>query len=95
MNYTLALAAALAAGIASPVLANEAPQANAQGAPGLLDAASAEYQARLHLAHQGYVNISPLARDEDGRWIGTAMKDGKTMIVAVAFPRPNGDTASN
>jgi hypothetical protein len=52
----------------------------------LASAANSE-QARLQLAHQGYTAISPLHRDESGRWIGTATKDGKTVFVAVVAPR--------
>jgi hypothetical protein len=44
-------------------------------------------QIRLQLAHQGYVGISPFMRDMDGRWVGTAAKDGKTKIIAVILPR--------
>jgi hypothetical protein len=51
----------------------------------LASAANAE-QARLQLAHQGYTAISALHRDESGRWVGTAIKDGKTVYVAVVAP---------
>jgi hypothetical protein len=40
-------------------------------------------QARQHLMHLGYTNISGLEKDADGKWIGTATKDGKTVAVAV------------
>jgi len=42
-----------------------------------------EEQARFHLAKLGYVNVSPLTKDSNGAWAGTAMRDGKQMIVAV------------
>jgi len=45
-------------------------------------------QAHNILAHQGYVAISDLERDIDGRWVGTAVKDGKTIVVGVALPHP-------
>ena len=48
--------------------------------------AAAEKQARMHLAHQGYSNISSLERDQNGRWTGVAVKDGKTVPVAVVLP---------
>ena len=48
--------------------------------------AAAENQARMHLAHQGYTNISTLQRDQNGRWTGVAVKDGKTVPVAVVLP---------
>lgn len=57
----------------------------------LASAANAE-QARQQLAHQGYTAISPLHRDS-GRWVGTAIKDGKTVFVAVIAPlAPNAAT---
>ena len=46
-------------------------------------------QAHNILAHQGYVSISDLERDINGRWVGTAMKDGKTIFVGVALPHPH------
>ena len=42
-----------------------------------------EEQARFHLAKLGYVNVSPLTKDSNGAWAGTAMRDGKQIIVAV------------
>lgn len=45
-------------------------------------------QAHNILASRGFVNISALDRDEDGRWAGTAIKDGKTIFVAVELPKP-------
>ncbi|PPC85595.1 MAG: hypothetical protein CTY31_10120 [Hyphomicrobium sp.] len=42
-----------------------------------------EQEARQHLVRQGYTNVSELSKDDDGRWTGTAMKDGKTNFVAI------------
>ena len=42
-----------------------------------------EQQARAHLTHLGYTNVSELAKDENGVWRGSATKDGKTLSVAV------------
>jgi hypothetical protein len=39
--------------------------------------------ARKHLKQQGYTNVSQLDKDADGKWVGTASKDGKTLVVAV------------
>jgi hypothetical protein len=39
--------------------------------------------ARNHLMHLGYTNVSELAKDASGKWIGSAVKDGKTVPVAV------------
>lgn len=35
------------------------------------------------LLEHGYRNISVLTKDAEGRWAGTATKDGKTVSVAV------------
>lgn len=77
---------------ALPALAEESPSSGAGKTAAfsaeLASAANAE-QARQQLAHQGYTAISPLHRDS-GRWVGTAIKDGKTVFVAVIAPRaPN------
>ena len=40
-------------------------------------------QARQHLQHLGYTDVSELAKDESGKWIGRATKDGKVVVVAV------------
>lgn len=52
-------------------------------------------QAHNILAARGFVNISSLDRDDDGRWVGTAVKDGKTIFVAVALPPAQAVTATN
>jgi hypothetical protein len=63
------LAAALAVGLAVPTLAaNNVFTAD---------------QARQHLMHLGYTNISELQKDAHGNWTGTAVRDGKTVPVAV------------
>jgi hypothetical protein len=51
----------------------------------LTTAANAD-QARKLLVAQGYTNVSDLNRDNQGRWTGTATKDGKTGFVAIALP---------
>ncbi len=74
------------AGVAPPALANEASENNAAAASAQLTNAANAEQARVQLAHQGYTGISPFFRDDQGRWTGTAIKDGKTVFVAVVFP---------
>ena len=73
---------------ALPALAEEASSIDtgksAAFSAELASTANAE-QARQQLAHQGYTAISPLHRDT-GRWVGTAVKDGKTVFVAVVAP---------
>jgi putative membrane protein len=39
--------------------------------------------ARNHLMQQGYTNVSELVKDAQGKWVGSASKDGKTVPVAV------------
>ena len=51
----------------------------------LTDAATAQ-QIRTQLLQNGYTHVSALMRDSSGRFAGTAVKDGKTVIVAVVFP---------
>lgn len=81
--------------MALPAYADEAATNNGATAAAvsaeLANAANSE-QARVQLAHQGYTGISPLYRGEQGRWIGTAVKDGKTVIVAVLLPQAQGLT---
>jgi len=48
-----------------------------------------EDQARQHLLHLGYTNISDLQKDQTGKWVGTASKDGKTVPVAVSAKPSN------
>ena len=39
--------------------------------------------ARKHLMQQGYTSVSELVKDAQGKWVGSASKDGKTVPVAV------------
>lgn len=81
MKKVATLAAIAIAAFATPVLAADAPNAGRNQATPVFT----HDQARSHLARQGYVNISPLTRDANGSWRGTATKGGKTTIVAVGF----------
>ena len=38
------------------------------------------------LVAQGYSNVSELNRDAKGHWVGTAVKNGKTLAVAITLP---------
>jgi hypothetical protein len=87
MIRALSLAAALAAGLAFPAFAddtsaNTAAEAQATQGPATQNLFTQD-QARQHLMHLGYTNISGLTKDADGKWVGTATKDGRTLIVAV------------
>lgn len=83
------LSAFVAAAFITPALADDkamTPAADAAAVTSLKRApVFSERQARIHLARQGYVNISPLARDGNGAWRGTATKAGRNLIVAVTF----------
>jgi len=87
MTKLLVLAALLATGLATHALAAEkAPAATANPSAELNASADAEAVRKI-LIGQGYTNISTLDRDESGRWMGTAFKDGKTTGVAIALPK--------
>lgn len=75
------------AGMAAPAYAEQSSSNNAAAAVSaeLATVANAQ-EARVQLAHQGYTGISPLYKDALGRWVGTAYKDGRTVIVALAMP---------
>lgn len=92
MIRTSIIATAAFVALAMPAFAAEETQkfdsnSTAAQSAAMTNAAS-ENQARMHLAHQGYVNISSLERDQNGRWTGVAVKDGKTVPVAVVLPHP-------
>jgi hypothetical protein len=72
------LAATLAAGLAFPALADTV--------------AFTQENARQHLMHLGYTNVSQLQKDASGNWVGTAVKDGKTLPVAVSVKAGSTDT---
>ena len=88
MIRTLSLAALVAASIAMPAFANDETAdaaAAAQFTQQLASEANAS-QVRNLLQAQGYTKVSNLAQDEKGRWIGSAIKGGKSVGIAVAFP---------
>jgi hypothetical protein len=88
MIRNLSLAAALAVGMSTSAFAVEATGPATQNL-------FTEAQARVHLQHLGYTNVSGLSKDEHGRWIGTATtKDGETRSVAVDVKGPTGPKSS-
>lgn len=98
MIRTFALAAALCSGLTMAAVAGNAPATSADADPaqftsGLNYAANAD-AARKILIGRGYTQVSDLTRGEDGRWTGTAMKDGKVVMVGVELP-PKPATATN
>jgi hypothetical protein len=74
MTRASLLAAALAAGLAFPALAADTAA---------FHQIFTQDQARQHLMHLGYTNVSQLQKDMHGNWSGSATKDGKTVLVAV------------
>ena len=86
MTRTIAIAAALAACLAVPALA-ETPATSAGSTAETGTAAKGnlftEKQARTHLLRLGYAEVSGLTKDENGVWHGTATKDGQQRNVAV------------
>lgn len=90
MIRTLTVAAALIAGFALPALAADtAVNANTGTTQGIVQQnLFTSDQTRQHLMHLGYTEVSSLTKDEDGKWIGRATKDGKSFIVAVDIKGP-------
>jgi hypothetical protein len=79
MRRLFVLATILVAGFALPILAEDAANqaASSKGNPFTME------NAQAHLLKQGYSDISELTKDESGKWVGTAIKDGKRVPVAV------------
>jgi len=42
-------------------------------------------QAATRISKAGYSHVNKLAKDENGIWQGTAMKDGKSVMVALDY----------
>ncbi len=88
---TLAFAVpALAAEAAAPAKTDANAVARLQ-----LSQTSAAMQARQHLIRQGYINVSSLEQDGNGRWVGSAQKDGKTVYVAIRLPNVGSAAQTN
>jgi hypothetical protein len=86
MTRIMLIGAAVAA-MAIPAYADDVASSTAAIASAELTNTANAQQARVQLAHQGYTGISPLHRGEDGHWFGTAVKDGRTVIVGVLLPQ--------
>ena len=86
MSRTLMTLAAVLAGLV-PALAAEMTWPP-QSEPTLQSKIGFTMQdARNHLMHLGYTNVSDLRLDASGKWVGSAVKDGKIVPVAV-FVKP-------
>jgi len=44
-----------------------------------------ESQARARIEERGFAQVTGLAKDDKGVWRGTAMKDGKSVAVALDY----------
>ena len=82
MSRALVTLAAVLASI-FPALAAETPS-QAQSEPTeQLKVTFTMQDARNHLMHLGYTNVSELRLDASGKWIGSAVKDDKIVPVAI------------
>jgi hypothetical protein len=89
MVRTLVLTALLSAGFALPAMAGDTASFNPANSAELstaLDNAATGEQVRLQLMHNGFTHVSAIKRQEPNRWVGTAEKNGKKLVVAVLLP---------
>ena len=89
MTRALSLAAVLIAGLSIPAIADAtAPNTTAQASATKSAAIGNPFtmeDARQHLMRRGYTNVSALVKDANGKWVGSAIKDGRTIAVAVGL----------
>ena len=101
MRQVLRAAAILAVMAAAPVLAQTTPPATTTAPPAVTSPTApstakadapvpgansfTEAQARGRIESNGFSNVSDLKKDEQSIWRGQAMKDGKTVSVAVDY----------
>jgi putative membrane protein len=85
MIRTFSIVSAVVVALALPVFAESASKAPAgtEAETPLRGNLFTQEQARTHLAHLGYSDISELTKDENGVWRGSATKNGKDLTVAV------------
>ena len=101
MKSALYLAAAVVAGLSTQTLAADQAATPATNAPAVaaqaaaLNASADAQTARQILIAQGYSSVSELNRDTKGHWVGTAVKDGKTLAVAIVVPKANTGSKTN
>lgn len=99
MFRTLTLTAALTTGLACSAFAADtqtgpSTAADTASFTAALNSAASADAARKVLIGRGYSQVSDLSRGPDGRWTGTAMKDGKIVMVGVELP-PRPAAATN
>ena len=61
----------------APLRTNEAPVAGANS--------FTEGQARARIEERGFAQVTDLKKDDQGIWRATAMKDGKSVAVALDY----------
>lgn len=61
------------------------PGANNPGAPVPGANSFTESQAKARIAERGYSEVSGLTKDAEGIWRGKAMKDGRSVDVALDY----------
>lgn len=66
-----------------PLAGSAAPDSSTAGAPVALVNGYTEGQARSRIKAHGYTSVGPLAKDAKSVWRGNAMKDGKSVGVAL------------
>jgi len=92
LKRTISLIAVLATTFSAQAMAGEAASSHSKAAHNVathsaeLSVAANAEQVRKLLQSQGYSNVSKLSRDSNGRWTGTATKNGERKLVAVALP---------
>ena len=102
MKHALSLATVIAVSFSLPAFAADYTSAPAVSADSSIAAFTAQLavranasQVRKLLAAQNYTNISQLDRDGNGRWTGTAVKNGKATFVSVYLPRKPNTAVTN
>ncbi|MEQ1709999.1 MAG: hypothetical protein ABL908_01200 [Hyphomicrobium sp.] len=91
MKLTIAAVALAATALALPAIAAETADqlTSVQAAVGAEMTSAAEArQAQRILLGKGYDTVSTLERAQNGHWVGTATKAGKTIMVSVYLPKP-------
>jgi hypothetical protein len=93
MIRSACLTAFVMIGFAMPALAKEQQPTATDGNAASVEAFLAQLtwranqqQMRQLLAHQGYIVTSDLNRTDSGHWVGTAVKDGRVVRVALRMP---------
>ena len=93
LKRTISLIAVLATTFSAQAMAGEPASSHSKAAHNVathsaeLSVAANAEQVRKLLQSQGYTNVSELSRDSNGRWAGTATKNGERKLVAVALPK--------